>query len=494
MASELIDRFARVRRDTPDKVLVHNLTDQRTQTSAQLWDEFEAVRGALIGAGLVDENLLVAMTGNRGSSVTLLMACLDLRIPIMPVDRGTALPEVLDLVDRWSASALVLAEPPPAFSHPPHVVLPLPNDLYLVRFPDMRPHPEQYIGAALLKLTSGSSGQPKATRTTERHLCEDVDHIVEAMEIRPEDMQLGAIPLSHAYGLGNLVLPLLTQGTAIAIRDGFAPKQFEADVHRLGISVFPGVPFMFEHLLPFVPPERWPKSLGLLISAGARLELRTQHAFKEQFNVKIHSFYGASETGGICYDDSEEISTVLTVGRMMPGVTVKLLKGDIGSPPNGGRVHVTSSAVADGYAGLPDSRQEGFIHGGFLTGDLGYFVGHRDLRHLVLTGRVSEFINVAGRKVHPVEVERALRQMPEVADVRVMGAPCPKRGQIIVACIVPRSSALTPGIVRQYCVLRLAAYKIPREFLFLERFPQDERGKTNRRALEEAIAVHLSDR
>ena len=90
-----------------------------------------------------------------------------------------------------------------------------------------------------------------------------------------------------------------------------------------------------------------------------------------------------------------------------------------------------SAAVARGYS---DGRDDGFIgDGGFLTGDYGAGTTRAASS---LAGRVSSFVNVAGRKVQPDEVEQVLRTMPGVADVRVVGADDPRRGEQIVACIV----------------------------------------------------------
>ena len=125
----------------------------------------------------------------------------------------------------------------------------------------------------------------------------------------------------------------------------------------------------------------------------------------------------------------------------------------------------------------------------FLTGDLGSF--DADGR-LVLVGRVSGFVNVAGRKVHPDEVEHVHRQMPEVADVRVVGAPDSQRGQVLVACVVPRGF-VRPLTLRNFCAQRLSPHKVPRAFIYLDAIPLDGRGKTDRRAIEALVSQHLRD-
>jgi acyl-CoA synthetase (AMP-forming)/AMP-acid ligase II len=112
---------------------------------------------------------------------------------------------------------------------------------------------------------------------------------------------------------------------------------------------------------------------------------------------------------------------------------------------------------------------------------------------LTLTGRVSSFVSVAGRKVQPHEVEEALRSMPGVEDVRVLAAPDVRRGQQIVACVVMDKACAAMGMldVRRFCASRLAPYKIPRTIIFLNAIPLTERGKTDRAALEAIVRAHL---
>src|SRR5207237_7649532 len=93
---------------------------------------------------------------------------------------------------------------------------------------------------------------------------------------------------------------------------------------RFGARWFPGVPFMFQYFIANPPAEGWPTGLQRLVSAGARLSPSTLREFRERFGVKIHSFYGTTETGGIAFDGSDEIEEDDTVGAALPGVTITL--------------------------------------------------------------------------------------------------------------------------------------------------------------------------
>jgi long-chain acyl-CoA synthetase len=213
----------------------------------------------------------------------------------------------------------------------------------------------------------------------------------------------------------------------------------------------------------------------------------TTRGFYDRFGLKIHSFYGTSETGGISFDEGDTIGAADTVGRPVPGVTITL-RTDEGLPASSGRIHVRNGGVADGYVG--ESGGE-FCDGGFLTGDYGTF--DADGR-LLLTGRVSSFINVAGKKVQPAEVEDVLREMPGVREVRVLGATDRQRGEQVAACIVgdPTGPALSVLAVRKFCSARLAPYKIPRIIVCLDAIPVTARGKVDRRALEEAVRAAIA--
>src|SRR5262249_60468920 len=108
------------------------------------------------------------------------------------------------------------------------------------------------------------------------------------------DVKAAALPVSPSAGLGNLMLPLLMQGTGFVLRDSFVPHQLPDDARRVGARVFPGVPFMFEHFLANPPAGGWPPTLTRLISAGAPPRAATRREFHPRFGGTLHSFYGST--------------------------------------------------------------------------------------------------------------------------------------------------------------------------------------------------------
>jgi long-chain acyl-CoA synthetase len=483
--SDILARFGDLCRDAPTRLLIHVPGADSALSASDIWGAHLRHAECLARIGIQTGQLIVSAAGNHPASVGLFLACRAIGAAIMPVDPGTTVAEILELAERFAAAALLL---PPAMAadttqFDDDIAIEL-DGLRLL--PRAHPAPRRYPGTAILKLTSGSTGLPKAALANDAQMIGDGTQIARAMGIKPSDTQMAVIPLSHSYGLGVLLMPLLLQGTAIVVRDSFVPPQLAADAQRFGARILPGVPFMFQYFATNPPPDGWPSGLRWLISAGAPLPLSTLRAFHDRFGIKIHSFYGTTETGGIAFDDDDEIQEAPIVGRALPGVTITL-QPDQQAPADAGRIHVRSAAVAGGYS---DHTRAGFDDYGFLTGDYGAWDARQ---RLTLRGRVSAFVNVAGRKVQPEEVEQVLRTMPGVADVRVLAAPDARRGQQIVACVVADASddGISTLAVRRFCAARLAAHKIPRTILFLAAMPVTVRGKTDRAALEDLVRARL---
>ena len=474
----LVDCFEDVVRQAPDRTLLVAPGAAVEWSASDLWAAHVEYQCLLKAAGLQSGNLLVCAVGNHHGFLPILLACRSLDVVMMPLDVEASGQRAQALSRQYGAAACLTRAGHDCSSAGATL---LPGDLVLRR---AGVDAVRYPGAAMLKLTSGTTDTARATRTTEAQLIADGDQIIAGQRIEVDQRQMAAIPLEHSYALGVILLPLLVQGTSFVLRDTFVPRQMLSDVRALEVRRFPGVPFMFEYFVEHLPSHEWPAGLTHLVSAGAPLSPASARIFHDRFGVKIHSYYGATETGGIAFDDSPDVGVddAIEVGRPLPGVSVSL-RPMAGLPEGCGRVFVESPAVSDGYI---DGDRSLFAGGGFMTGDYGsQDAGGR----LTLRGRISSFINVAGRKVQPDEVESVLRGMPGVADVRVVGSVDVRRGQQVVACVVARAGVSPPTAadLRRFCASRLPAYKIPRALVLLDAIPLTARGKTDRIALQQLV-------
>ena len=332
---------------------------------------------------------------------------------------------------------------------------------------------------ALLKLTSGSSGVPRAIAVSARQLAADTVQIFRTMAVGGSDRTLAAIPLSHSYGIGSCLVPLLLAGTPLVFPASTLPAALADALARARVAHFPAVPAMVRALATFGGLPDLP-DLRVALSAGAPLAPADAAAFHAATGRKVHVFYGSSECGGITYDRSEAaVHEPGAVGTAMARVVVDVVDdGDRPLPAGAeGRVRVHSRAAALAILPAPDDERT-LVPGRFLTGDLGRL---DDAGRLTLTGRVAAELNVAGKKVHPDEVRRVLLELPGVRSAVVLGIPDPHRGEIVAALVEAEpDSGVDVRAVLETCRARLAPHKVPRRVVVVDRLPLSERGKLQR--------------
>jgi acyl-CoA synthetase (AMP-forming)/AMP-acid ligase II len=191
-------------------------------------------------------------------------------------------------------------------------------------------------------------------------------------------------------------------------------------------------------------------------------------------------FYGASECGGITYDREGEAAERGTVGEAVVGVAIDL-ESVVGlAPAEGGRLVVSSPAVATTY--WPDP-EPGLAGGRFETSDL----ARREGQEVALLGRLDDLINVRGRKVSPREVEGVIAGLAGVEEVVVRGVAENSSGREgIRAFVACAAGALDAERVVRWCRERLAEYKVPRSVVLVRELPRTARGKLDLAALPPA--------
>jgi long-chain acyl-CoA synthetase len=322
----------------------------------------------------------------------------------------------------------------------------------------------------LLKLTSGTTAAPRAIRFRSEQLLADCENICDTMEFGQSDLNYGVIPISHSYGFSNLLTPLIARAVPMALSTDRMPRAIVDGLAAARATVLPGMPVFYQSLceLNDVPPL---PDLRLCISAGAPLTAELANEFRARYHREIHSFYGSSECGGICYVREPEPIPGF-VGEAMRGVEIELLDSKTGSS----RIRVRSRAVGDGYFPEPDDSKLG--RGSFLPDDLLEKRG----RGYRIVGRVSDVINVAGKKVNPAEVEAEILKYPGVRQAIAFGRESKRRHQEVAACIVA-SSEVSEAELLVHLRSRLSSWQVPRRIYFVEAIPVNERGKTSRREL-----------
>jgi long-chain acyl-CoA synthetase len=323
----------------------------------------------------------------------------------------------------------------------------------------------------LLKLTSGTTAAPRAIRFRSEQLVADCIQICDTMGIGGGDVNFAVIPLSHSYGFSNLVTPLLVRGVPMVLSRDRMPRAVLDDLANTGATVFPGMPVFYQAFAEMENPPSLP-NLRLCISAGAPLLLEVARKFREKFGQPIHSFYGSSECGGICYDRKARLEEPGFVGAPMDGVKIEMLEPDA----TASRIRIQSAAAGDGYFPEPDDEKLG---SGFFSPD---DLLRRSGEGFRIVGRVSDVINVAGKKVNPAEVEAELLRFAGVRGAVVFGRESVLRNEEVAACVAA-STEIGEAELLEFCRQRLSGWQVPKRIFFVEEIPVNERGKVSRREL-----------
>ncbi|HSH38686.1 MAG TPA: class I adenylate-forming enzyme family protein, partial [Chthoniobacterales bacterium] len=313
--------------------------------------EAEAVRFARERLHAFEPGAVIGIQlGNHRSWSAALLACLRRRLVALPMEQTMSSQEREAALVVCQAAALVTKD-----DGDENGIGIASRQSGKVEWRDRQP--------SLLKLTSGTTAAPRAIRFRSEQLVTDCVQICETMGISEHDLNFGVIPVSHSYGLSNLITPLLVRGVPLVLSRDRMPRAVLDDLARTNATVFPGMPLFYQAFCEMPEVPQLPR-LRLCISAGAPLPLSVAQRFRERFGLAIHSFYGSSECGGICYDGEAPLVEQGFVGQPMAGVDLEMLDPNATST----RVRVHTAAAGDGY--FPERDPDKLGGGSFAPDDL----------------------------------------------------------------------------------------------------------------------------
>jgi malonyl-CoA/methylmalonyl-CoA synthetase len=238
-------------------------------------------------------------------------------------------------------------------------------------------------------------------------------------------------------------------------------------------SLFFGVPAIYVRLLD-IDRElagRIGAFVRLFVSGSAPLSPQVFEEFRALYGHAILERYGMSETLMNMSNPYAGERRAGTVGLPLPGISVRLIDGE---------VFLRGPNVFAGYWRRDEATREAFVDGWFRTGDLatvsedGYYT---------LSGRKSDLIISGGFNIYPREIEEFLQEHPAILEAAVVARPDRVRGEVPVAYLVC-SEVIDMSQVEAHCRAKLASFKIPREFVIVEKLPRNAMGKIQKHLLK----------
>jgi malonyl-CoA/methylmalonyl-CoA synthetase len=336
---------------------------------------------------------------------------------------------------------------------------------------------------AAIVYTSGTTGRSKGAVLSHNNFLANTTSIVSCWRITDRDRYLAVLPLFHVHGLGNGVCSWLASGCRMRLVDRFDHRRAAELFETFEPTLFFGVPTIYVRLLdlPSDVARRIGERARLFVSGSAPLPPQVFDAFHERFGHTILERYGMSETLMLVSNPYEGERRAGTVGRPLPGVSIRLV--DASGAPAGcgdvGSVQVRGSNVFQSYWRNEAATEAAFDGDWFKTGDLGRMSGDG---YWTLCGRESDLIISGGFNIYPREIEELLTELPAVREAVVVGAPDERRGEVPVAYIVAHDG-FDSVAAEALCARMLASFKVPRAFIRIDALPRNALGKVQKHLL-----------
>ncbi len=345
---------------------------------------------------------------------------------------------------------------------------------------------------AVILYTSGTTGKPKGAELTHANLLKNCSVAASTLgEITGDDKLLGALPLFHSFGQTCTLNAGICNQALLSMIPRFDPDKALEIIARDGITIFQGVPTMYNAMLCCESADSADTStLRLCMSGGAAMPEEVMKKFEEKFGCKVLEGYGLSETSPVAsFNHPDRERKPGSIGTPIDGVEMKVVDDDGNDVEQGevGEIVIKGHNVMKGYWNREEATAEAIKDGWFASGDMakidedGYFF---------IVDRKKDLIIRGGYNVYPREIEEVLYEHPAVQEAAVVGVPHDELGEEVGAAVVLKEGEdVSEEDLKQYVKDEVAAYKYPRRVWFMDELPKGPTGKILKREIDAPAEV-----
>jgi long-chain acyl-CoA synthetase len=341
---------------------------------------------------------------------------------------------------------------------------------------------------AVILYTSGTTGKPKGAELTHANLYRNSAGVSEKLgEMGKDDVLLGALPLFHSFGQTCTMNSAVSVGATVTMLPRFDPDKALEIIERDKVTIFQGVPTMYNAMLHSESCESADcSSLRTCMSGGAAMPAELMRAFEEKFGCIILEGYGLSETSPVAsFNHPDKERKPGSIGTPIEGVEMQVWDDDGNEVDQGevGEIVIRGHNIMKGYWNRDDANKEAITEDGwFRTGDMakvdedGYFF---------IVDRKKDLIIRGGYNVYPREIEEVLYEHPAIQEAAVVGVPHDELGEEVGAAVVLKEGeSVEADELKSYVKDQVAAYKYPRVIWFVDELPMGPTGKILKREIE----------
>ena len=343
---------------------------------------------------------------------------------------------------------------------------------------------------AMLQLTGGTTGVPKAAMISVRSFTLAVAVNRNWYRLTPADISLGVAPFFHIMGLQASMVPCLIAGATLTVMTRFVPQTIAQAISEQGCTVWVAAPTMLTALVNMPDVEGFDfSSLRVIVTGGSPISLSLQQRIKELApNSQLGEGYGMTEilaSGGVHTPLGRWKEGFCGIPMINDLKIVDLEMGKEEMPPHKeGEILIKGPTVMLGYWNQPEETREAIRDGWFSTGDIGLL---DEEGYLKIVDRKKELILCSGFNVYPSDLENIMSRHPAILEVAVIGVPDDYRGESPKAFVILKEDhvgKVTEDDIIDWCRENMATYKRPREVKFLDALPKSGAGKILKRLLD----------
>ncbi len=347
--------------------------------------------------------------------------------------------------------------------------------------PKFKTVPRHRQDTAAILYTGGTTGIPKGALLTHENLQTSIFNVAHYERSTQNDRALLFLPLNHVFAQVHIVHSTVFSGGGLVIQPAFDLDKVLEALNQ--VTKFYGVPTMYIRLLELPDLGEKMRSVRYCFSAAASLSTQVVREWKTRTGLDIHEAYGMTESASMVTFNHYYRHVVGSVGTPANLVKVQIrdFEGNVLEQEEG-EICICGPNITRGYLNNPQETDAAFWGNWFRSGDVGVIDADG---YLYIVDRLKDMVITGGENVYPREVEEVLYTCPQVLECAVVGLPDREYGERVTAFIVPhKGRQIDPVSLKGYLKTRLAAFKVPKEFITVEDLPKTNAGKLLKREIK----------
>ena len=442
---------------------------EKVITYAQLLETVNKMSTELKRLGVSRFNRVALLCDDSIDYIVMSLAVLKLYAVIVPVPFGSTQDEINTLIKNIKVNFILFQQG----SYPKKNAKGVTKNLFITKLKIKgRVEREFYkINPAFIRFSSGTTGTNKGVVLSHKSIVQRTTAANKGLKVARGEQIIWLLSMSFHFVV--TILLFLRRGATVILSNRNFPQDLLHNLNLYPATFIYASPLHYHLLACLDIPKKSLSKVRLAISTAIKLPAQIAEKFSRKFGFPLAESYGIIEIGLPFTNTSGNLAKRGSAGKILPDYKIKILNKDAQGI---GEIYIKGKGMFSAYFYPWQSSQKALVDGWFNTGDLGYLDGDG---FLFILGRYKQIINFSGMKIFPFEVESLLNTHPLIKESLVYGKKHPEYGQLPAAKVVlkNKTSSINAAALGKFCYQHLAAYKVPKEFEFLDSLPKTVSGK-----------------